>query len=735
MYANIRLNQQEGKFINAGDPAVLCFGQWEMKDGRCITHSAYNTICFHFTGKWVRFFARVGPDQSICDIYIDGDYAGTSDCSGDKNKITSVFEKNDIMGEKTHTIFVIARAREKAGTLICCLEAAGFETLNAINYPVELKQRKEREYTLISAKQKTWDPCGQWEAVPYKAKMPQKGVRLLPGMVRSVFDSNIRNIKACFAIPHYCEETTQGWIPPGKHWGTWLPAANDGRMLGGAAGVLRWEEDTELRTVIDVIIEKIKKQMREDGYFNYYDDVQYYTNTDRSDNWSERKNYDRVFWTRGMIAAALAGNDDAPVLLRRMYDWFNMQEQYLSVLLIGSNTTNSTPGGPLVYHSPIGKPEDIITNQRFLDQDYWFAAFAEKQPVAFSHYPGVKPHCYALLPVETAADEYRATGNAKYFDALTGAWDVFYRYYKHTGGAAAICECNGPYPPGSLYLSSHINGETCGSVFWMWINERLAQLYPREEKYIAQIEEVIYNVLCSCRDQAGSTRYHVRLHGKKDIGENVGTCCQTSSTIAISSIPQYIYMTDESGIYINLYAASTFESEFGSLTMETDFPNSGAVSVNVVPKAEAGRFTVNIRSPGWASDVVCVSVNGAFAGQAEPGGRVIVNREWKQGDKITFNVPFNPRLILYTGFDQSPDNLPRYTMMYGPLLMALDAAECKDASCIPHIRMDAKDLLPALIKSAENPLHFTIPGMNYTFIPYPEAEDEGFTCVPVIAYG
>jgi DUF1680 family protein len=318
----------------------------------------------------------------------------------------------------------------------------------------------------------------------------------------------------------------------------------------------------------------------------------------------------------------------------------------------------------------------------------------------------------------------------KYYRALMGAWDIYHRYYKHSGGPTAICEMHGPYPPGTYYITSGHNGETCGSVFWLWINQRLMQLYPREEKYIAEIEEVIYNTLCNCRDGRGHTRYHIRLHGRKDGAGNANTCCQVSSTGAISSIPQYIYLTNQDTVFVNLFIPSRFDSPFGKIIMETDFPVSGKVDIILDPAAGEDRFTVSIRIPCWASGEMTVLVNGVPAGSGKAGERIGLNRAWRKGDTISFTIPYGFRFIHYTGTDQAGDNSPRYTLLYGPILMALAAPACKDAANIPRITLKPEELAAALKPAGE--LRFQVPGTGYTYMPYWDAGEEGFTCLPVI---
>jgi DUF1680 family protein len=202
----------------------------------------------------------------------------------------------------------------------------------------------------------------------------------------------------------------------------------------------------------------------------------------------------------------------------------------------GYNTPNGDVGGPMTYHTSVGRPEDIVTNERYYDQDYWMRAFAERQPMAMSHYPGERPHSTSLLCVQAMADMYLATGERKYLDAVLGCWDIYTRYYRHPGGLPAIIEFDIPYPPGAYELYKHAE-ESCGHTNWMWINERLMQLYPTEEKYAAEVEECIYNTMMNSV-QPRKNVYHILLHGKKEGGTNWNSCCQISVQIAVSALPQ-----------------------------------------------------------------------------------------------------------------------------------------------------------------------------------------------------
>jgi len=421
-----------------------------------------------------------------------------------------------------------------------------------------------------------------------------------------------------------------------------------------------------------------------------------------------------------------------------MYDWLEKAEEYLPTMIVGTNATNAGPGVPLMANSDAGKPEDMLTAQKYFDQDYFFRTLTEGQSMAFSAYPGHQPHCYALLIVETLVDEYRATGEKKYLDAMLGGWEIWKKYYKHIGGAAAICEVDGPYPPGSYYLTTGHNGETCATVFWCLINMRLMQLFPGEEKYAAELEEALFNAIAACRtSEGGWTRYHIRFHGEKEWGRNFNTCCEVSSTMFIPTIPGYLYSADEAGVYVNLFIASEYEGKNLCIVQKTEFPYDGTISLQVKGKTQKEQ-TLRIRIPSWQKASVEIQLNGQTVTTGQPGSYAEITRVWGEKDAVSFTLDLSPRFVQYTGFDQPGDNTDRYVMLCGPTMMALTGVEKEEVlplrnrltiePTIPRIYKKPEDVLKEM--KEESPLHFALD--RFRFVPYYALDKEYFTCYPII---
>lgn len=709
---------------NDGDGSVLCFGYWEAETDQEGFHARdfraskvqYNACEFRFKGSAVRWFGAKNRDHGFADVYLDGVLQKTVDAYHPTWVCNAVlFEKTGLPAGPVHTLRIVVRKERNPAATDCYQTIDCFEAIEPVNHVEEMAKTCRSEYARIGASAKPHASPDTWKPVAYAAHSPVNGVTLQAGVLNEAFQRNIGYLNHCFAGETYCD---------GPGWFNWLPASNEGRLLQGAANALRWGEREDLRNIVNTVVARIKARQRADGYHNYYPETDSFALDDGVN--SERKNYDRVFWTRGLLDAGRAGNADAYAVARKFYDWFNACS-YLPRMIHGFNSPNGFPGGPLMYLSPVGSSNDLIVSERYFDQEWWLNELRNREPLCFTFYPGKNPHCYDLLGLEAYVDQYRATGFQKYLDAVLGGWSMYRENFKHVGGATAICEANGPYPPKSFKLTSGCTGETCGSVFWANINSRLMQLYPMEETYAAEIEEAIYNVVLACQHTNGYIRYHNRLHGTKEPANCQGTCCECSAAGLLSKLPEYVYSSDQDGLWVNLFAASAIAFDRGgnrvTVTQATSFPYGPGVRMTV-SCANSVAMSIRIRVPAWATGPMDILVNGKRAATGTPGSFASIHRTWANNDTIRFTLPMGFRTVKYTGLDQAPGNVDRYALLRGPILMALNDA---------HARIAADPAaLPGLLNAVEGcPLEYEVRGTACRFVPYWKVEGR-FTCFPLV---
>ena len=587
-----------------------------------------------------------------------------------------------------------------------------------------------------------------WNPVAYKAQAPLTGVSLGPGVFRDAMQNNVEYLLTSFSVDEMLrpfreragKSVPPGLRPPIPFWDTDLPGSSAGRFLMGAGNTLRWQEHDELRRRLDAIVDGIAECRQPNGYIMAYPEESIFH--------SERAGYTRAWVTHGLLEAGYAGHPKAFDLLRGYYDWFD-NCPYLPKLLRG--TTQGVQGmvaNTRVYFAK-GQPSDIQVIQRYYQEDFWLDGLARRDQTMVWQYPYDRPHNYLLTDIEAYLDLYRATGDTRYRDAVLGAWQLYHDDWEHTGGSIAITEF-GEFPPKSYRLKAQIEfcetGELCGSSFWTFLNQRLHQLDPEQEKYVAEIEKSIYNIGIANQYDGKGLYYHARLVGTKgdrQVGYCTNSCCEGQGTRLLGSIPEHLYTLvadgPHPGVYIDMFAPSTLRwtqksshsDTNGELQMEmkTSFPENPEVQLLITTDAPR-RSVLRVRTPSWAMAEMPIQVNGAQHATGKPGEYVAIDRTWKSGDTVSFTLPIGFRLTLYTGMDQIEGH-SRYALEYGPILLAIDGSDDAQLNAggdpAAHFTSQLKPV-------SDRPLRFAIDGNpDHHYAPYYAIKTGPFTCFPTIS--
>jgi hypothetical protein len=103
-----------------------------------------------------------------------------------------------------------------------------------------------------------------------------------------------------------------------------------------------------------------------------------------------------------------------------------------------------------------------------------------------------------------------------------------------------------------------------------------------------------------------------------------------------------------------------------ALRQETDYPNSGRVTLHVAP-ARTAIFPLWLRIPRWSTSPK-VAVNGKPVAQAvAPGAFLVLNRSWQPGDRVELDLPMPWRWVR-----GRQSQAGRAALMRGPMVFCLN---------------------------------------------------------------
>ncbi len=626
-------------------------------------------------------------------------------------------------------IGVISGGRDVA---VGCKASADDEHGNKDLLPQLTRPPREDGETIRMDNPQSVTDASMWKRPQFNAEAPKSGVTLNGGLFETALKFNAQYLLNSFTtdelLRQFYERTGQveGFKPTGSQifWEEDLAGSNAGRFLMGAGNTVRWIDDPELRRRLNVVVDGIVECRQPNGYIMAYPEDSIF--------YSERAAYTRAWLTHGLLEAAYAGNPKALPLLRGYYDWFNQQSFMPDMLRGAIQGGQGMIANTRVSLSPVGKPADAQIIQRYYQESAWLDGLERREKEQIWQYPYDRPHCYLLTNIEAYLDLYLVTGEKRYYEATHGAWELYRAHWQHAGGSISIIEFEND-PPDSSYLRQKL-GELCGSSFWVFLSQRFQLLHPDEEQYATEIEKSIYNIGIANQDGGNGFRYHTIMEGEKEKSTHENTCCEGQGTRLVGSLPEHIYAIAPDGLYIHLYEPSTVEWKQNgramTLSMQTRFPLANDVTTTIKVSAPTPA-KIRIRVPSWASGEMEVSVNDKPAGTGKPGTYLVLDRQWSDGDKVSFTLPASFRVTRYRGEDNVAGKT-RYSVEYGPILLA--AVGASDVDLALDKGSAPESLSDHLEPVAGFPLHFTVRGSpDKKLMPYYQISNEKFTCYPTIS--
>lgn len=479
----------------------------------------------------------------------------------------------------------------------------------------------------------------------------------------------------------------------GEMWGK---AVRSGSMF------YRYTKDPELKTILDNTVQDLLSTQNENGSISCTP-VDQQPGSENGDLW------ERKYVMLGLEEYYQWVNPDSAVLnaLKKHADCIIDQVGHApkkEIVDLGWSATNIGYEPCHIESSTLLEPFMRLYNwtgeQRYLDFARYIVesggtkhfdliqqAYDNTDPYLMSgHYP----KAYEMMSMfEGVVEYYRVTGDERCRQAFMNLFNnIRKREITIIGNAGA----DQPYHPNvageawgnTAYEQTNPNitrmMETCVGVTWMKFCSQIMRL-TGDPAPADEIEKYVYNGLLGAMKPTGDGFSYVNLlNGNKVVNYGWGwhfddfyvTCCNLNGPMGLAYIPYVAVMTSEEGPIVNLYNAGEVNMNTRTqplqLTIDTDFPQTGHVVINVNPE-KAENFTMKLRIPSWSQNTA-LSVNGEKV-EATPGTYAELNRKWNPGDRIEIDFDMTCRVInAPLGSNRAGDNFQ--AVIRGPIVLARD---------------------------------------------------------------
>ncbi len=449
------------------------------------------------------------------------------------------------------------------------------------------------------------------------------------------------------------------------------------KTIEGASYLLQTYPDPALESYIDSVLVLVAAAQEPDGYLN----TSYTMNPAHPHRWMGPGRWDAVevlsheFYNLGHMVEGAVAHYRATGK-RNFLDIAIRYADCVSRAIGDGEGQRALVPGHQIAEMALAKLYLATGDKKYLDQAKFFldkrGYTSRKDAYSQAHKPVVEQDEAVGHAVRAAymyagmADVAALTGDTAYIAAVGRIWDnIVGKKLYITGGIGARHDGESF---GDAYELPNLEAycETCAAIGNVYVNHRLFLLHG-DSKYYDVLERTLYNGLISGVSIDGGRFFYpnpLASEGQHQREPWFGcACCPSNICRFIPSLPGYLYAVKGRDVYANLYIGGTAKLNVGgrdvTLSQSGDYAGTGRQTITVDAN-KAGRFTLKLRIPGWARDIVApgglyafvgnagdytVKVNGEEVDGALDKGYLAIDRKWKKGDRVELEFPMEPRFV------------------------------------------------------------------------------------------
>ncbi len=360
--------------------------------------------------------------------------------------------------------------------------------------------------------------------------------------------------------------------------------------------------------------------------------------------------------------------------------WYDGHQEMEQALVRFGRFVNDVEGG--------GQGDAYVTLARFLiDSREGGTKYDQSHVPAVQQYDAVGHAVRAVYFYSGMADIAAETRDVDYQSAVASLWDnMVNRKYYVTGGVGSGDTAEGFGDDYGLRHDAYCEScSSCGLIFFQY----KMNLAYHDAKYADLYEETMYNALLGGVALDGKTFCYTNpLIGTERAKWHSCPCCVGNIPRTLLMMPTWTYAKRPDALFVNLFVGSRINvGEVAGtaieMVQETDYPWKGAVAVTVNP-AKPTRFALHVRVPDRTTSALYTAtpkvrgltrlmVNGKPVTPVIKNGYAVIAREWKAGDRVSFDVPLAVQRIVA---DQKvAATRGQVALRYGPLVYSVEQAD------------------------------------------------------------
>ncbi|UOQ46965.1 glycoside hydrolase family 127 protein [Gracilibacillus caseinilyticus] len=496
----------------------------------------------------------------------------------------------------------------------------------------------------------------------------------------------------------------------GTHYGMVFQDSDLYKWMETVAFSLQIDRDPHWENIMDDVIELIKEAQEDDGYLHTYFSV-----NEPDKKWTDLKEAHELYCAGHLIEAAVAyynatGKKQIIEIVSKLVDHIS------AVLGNRPNQKNGYPGHPEIELA-LMKLYNTTKDQKYLDLcQYFIEERGQRNPVHYYNQEleqkGVVKklddrnydYYQAHLPVreQTTAEGHAVRATYLYSGMVDLAneledeellevcrvlWDNTVNKRMYVTGGIGSSSHEERFTVDYDLPNDRAYTETCASIALIMWAHRMVQI-EADHQYTDILERALYNGALSGISLDGKGYFYVNplevwphtANCRHDM-QTVKTtrqqwfgcaCCPPNIARLLASLGEYIYSTNDKGIFVHLYIGghTSFEMDGQRVNLEqtSEYPWDGRVTFTISTEKPT-TFTLSPRIPGWCRNAKIV-VNGKEETVPVNKGYASITREWEDGDSV--ELLFEMPVEVVRAHPDVRNNAGKVVLQRGPVIYCLE---------------------------------------------------------------
>lgn len=540
----------------------------------------------------------------------------------------------------------------------------------------------------------------------------------------AILNDQLQDVETSHSIQNF---RIAAGLEEGEFYGAVFQDTDVAKWLEAVSYVLMTKRDSMWEKRADEVIDLIGQAQWDDGYINTY-----YTIKEKGKRFTNLREGHELYTAGHLMEAAAAyykatGKEKFLHIMCRFAD-------LICDVFSEENRKDAYPGHQEIELGLL-KMYEVTDNRRYLEQARRFLERRGQKPNFFEEeikspehhliFPELKNYdlrysqCHLPIRKQKTAEGHAVRATYMYaamadvaaaFDdwELLEACKILWKnmvcrrmYITGSIGSSGILErftTDYDLPNRSNY------SESCASIGLAMFSRKMAQI-TADAKYMDVAELALYNTVLAGISMTGKRFFYVNPlevwppscmertsmeHVKPVRQKWFGVaCCPPNIARTLASLGEYLVFQKKEDIYVNLYLSTQVQvkTDGGQILvqMETDFPNSGEVEIQVCPDAGC-RGSLYLRIPNYVDRYILYVDGQARSCEMEKGYvKIPIDQDLHN---IKLEMELQPRIVRSN--PRIRENIGKVAVMKGPVVYCLE--EQDNGADLPAYYLDPSSL-------------------------------------------